>query len=353
MAPIEPESFWTGSDLSRWDNEQPNESSGHNVVLPLSDGLSSHQGTHCGHDTALSENIQFVDACFGSKVMAELWTFNKKAQVDKATIDQLNRRQDEQERHQERRVIMDWLTPIDYFTQQNESISRRQEGTGQWLLNSNEFQQWVNQSKQTLFCPGSPGAGKTIIASMIVDDLSTRFQNETCVGIAYLYCSFQRQHEQGPADLLLSLLKQLIQGLPYIPENVKTLYEHHRRKRTRPSFDEISTALYSTTTDYQRAFIVIDALDECQASDGGRRRFLSEIFDLQAKTGANLFATSRFIPEIVKEFEGSVSIEIRTRDEDVQRYLDGKMSQLRPFVLRDLALQENIKTEIVRTVNGM
>ena len=89
-----------------------------------------------------------------------------------------------------------------------------------------------------------------------------------------------------------------------MPESVKNLYERHKDKRTRPSFDEISKVLHSVVTGYSRAFIIIDALDECQVSDGGRRKFLSEIFNLQAKTGANLFATSRFIPEIMKEFEG-------------------------------------------------
>jgi hypothetical protein len=31
------------------------------------------------------------------------------------------------------------------------SIRRRQEGTGEWLLMSNEFQGWANQNKQILF----------------------------------------------------------------------------------------------------------------------------------------------------------------------------------------------------------
>src|SRR5436305_864300 len=83
------------------------------------------------------------------------------------------------ERHenQERRIICDWLSPIDYGTQQSDFISRRQEGTGQWLLNSDEFQQWTSQKKQTLFCPGIPGAGKTMISSIIVDHLTAIFRN--------------------------------------------------------------------------------------------------------------------------------------------------------------------------------
>jgi hypothetical protein len=67
-------------------------------------------------------------------------------------VDRLNRYQDDQER----RVIVDWLTPIDYASQQSDFISRRQEGTGLWLLESDEFQEWLGQSKKTLICPGIP-----------------------------------------------------------------------------------------------------------------------------------------------------------------------------------------------------
>ncbi len=63
--------------------------------------------------------------------------------------------------------------------------------------------------------------------------------------------------------------------------------------------------------------------------------------------------TSRFIPEIVKNFEGSISLEIRASDEDVRRYLEGHMSRLPSFVLRGLDLQEEIKTEIIKAVDGM
>jgi len=134
---------------------------------------------------------------------------------------------------------------------------------------------------------------------------------------------------------------------------VKSLYEHHKDKRTRPSFDEISKILHSTVVNYSRAYIIIDALDECQVSDGGRKKFLSEIFNIQAKTGANIFATLRFIPGIMKEFEGCISLEIRASNEDVRRYLDGHVSQLPSFVVRNPGLQEEIKSEIIKAVDGM
>jgi len=262
--------------------------------------------------------------------------------------------QDEQERHQERRTIVDWLIPIDYSAQQAYFISQRQEGTGLWLLGSYEFQTWLSESKQTLFCPGIPGAGKTIMTSIIVEHLSTRFQDDSTVGIAYLYCSYRRQREQKLADLFSSLLKQLVQQQPSTPESMKNLYERHKDKRTRPSFDEISKVLHSIIADYARTFIIIDALDECQVSDG-RREFLLEMFNLQARTGVNLLMTSRFIPEmeIQKEFKGCLSLEIRASDEDVKKYVDGHISRLPLFISRNLDLQREIRTEVTRAADGM
>jgi hypothetical protein len=84
-------------------------------------------------------------------------------------------------------------------------------------------------------------------------------------------------------------------------------------------------------------------------------KFLSEIFSLQAKTGASVFCTSRFIPEIMREFEtvACPSLEIRATKEDVQTYLDAHIPQLPPFVRHNTQLQDEIKTEIGKVVDGM
>lgn len=258
-------------------------------------------------------------------------------------------RQDDQDRQK----ILDWLTAVDYGPQQSDYLKRRQRGTGKWLLDSAEYQAWLNIGKQTLFCPGIPGAGKTILTSIVIDDLSTRFPAGQDVSIAYLYCNFRQRDEQSAEDLLASLLKQLTQEQSSLPDSVKALYDQHRDKRTRPSFNEISRALQSVAAMCSQVFIVVDALDECQASGGCRTKFLTEIFNLQAKCGAHLFATSRFILEITEVFKSSTSLEIRANRDDVERYLKGHMQQLPSFVRRNQQLQEEIKTGISEAVDGM
>ncbi|KAF3393739.1 putative ankyrin repeat protein [Penicillium rolfsii] len=249
--------------------------------------------------------------------------------------------------------ILNWLTPVNYGSDQSDNLRRGQEGTGQWLLDSTEYQTWLNADKETLFCPGIPGAGKTVLTAIVVNDLQNKFEGDTSVGLAYIYCNFRRRTEQKYEHFLAILLKQLIRGGCSMPDCVKSLYGKHSDKQTRPSFSELSQILHSVSAMYSRLFLIVDALDECQVFDGCQANLLSELLSLQTECGANIFVTSRYVPDVVKKFEANISVEIRARDHDVQRYLDGNLSQLPAFVTSSPELQDEIKTEIVRAVDGM
>ncbi|KAJ5480131.1 hypothetical protein N7530_005640 [Penicillium desertorum] len=264
----------------------------------------------------------------------------------KQTLEHLNQRQESDERS----CILDWLSAADYTSQQSDLLARRQEGTGQWLLDSEEYKHWLRTPRATLFCPGIPGAGKTICSAILVDDLITRFQDNPNVGIAYIYCKFNRQDEQKVQDLLSSLLKQLSEKRTSVPDAVKDLYTRYKATSTRPQFDKVSKALRSVASTYSEVFIVVDALDECESTC--RTRLLDEMMEIHAGAGANIFATSR-PAEMNDLFKAGGRLEIRAHENDVRRYLNGNMYRLPGFVSRNTALQEEIMTVISRHVQGM
>lgn len=255
----------------------------------------------------------------------------------------------------ERKAILDWLTPTNYSSQHNDFIERREPGTGEWFLESQEYGDLVSRIEPTLFSPGIPGSGKTILASIVIDDLLNRYQSDPNVGIAYIYLNFRQQEVQKLPHLLSSLLKQLLYKRPTLPESIRELHDEHTVKGTRPSIAELSAALNAVAASYKSVFLVIDALDECRVADGCRQEFINQLLSLQMQkgVGSSLFVTSRFIPEITEHFDDCLTLHIRASDEDVQKYVDSNLSRLSRCVRDDKELQGEIKREIVKCVDGM
>jgi hypothetical protein len=248
--------------------------------------------------------------------------------------------------------ILNWLSMTDYGTQLSDLLDRREEGTSEWLPDTPEFQQWIGGDRQTLFCQGMPGAGKTMMTSIAIDHLYSKYEDDHNIGIAYLYCNYRQQQDQKVQKILANLLKQLIQRQRFMSEEMKTLYERYKDKQSGPLLKEITRVLYSIIKDYKKVFILVDALDECQAPDGSHWTIFSELFSLQNKAGANLFVTSRVIPDIRNVFKDSLFLEIRARDEDIQKYVDNR-SMCSRVISRCPDLQEKIREEILKAVNGM
>ncbi|KAL7910347.1 hypothetical protein GGI35DRAFT_362990 [Trichoderma velutinum] len=258
----------------------------------------------------------------------------------------------------DRQDFLDWLTPVDYTLQQKDYFSKWQPGTGQWLLKSDIFQDWVDTSQETLFCPGIPGAGKTILTSIVVNNLFERFNKDTTVGIAYIYCNFRRPHEQTLYELLISLLKQLAYGQSRLPQNAKAIFDAYKDKTHRPSLKDTKKLLKYMVNSYARVFILIDALDECQGSDGCRASLLADIFLLRDESKANVFATSRLIPEIMEKFDTCKRMDVRASEDDVRRYVHGQlvgsnMEHLPSLIKHKPELKDEIIRGISDAVDGM
>ena len=245
---------------------------------------------------------------------------------------------------------MGWISSTDFPAQQSDFITRRQEGTGEWFLNNPKFTQWVQKPNGTLFCSGIPGAGKTIITAIAVDHLLKAVISST-VGVAYVYCNYKTRANQNAADLLAAILKQLVQTQPSIATPVERLHKQHADRGTRPSIEEIFSALQSVLTNYSIVYIAVDALDELPDRDDTRRQFLAKLQDMQGKVDLRLLATSRSIPGIRSELSTALTLEIRASDEDISRFVAGQ--KLPNCIQRDNTLQEIVRDRIVKAVDGM
>jgi hypothetical protein len=168
----------------------------------------------------------------------------------------------------------------------------------------------------------------------------------------YIYCNYKERSRQSVFNLVTSLLKQLVQDHTVAYESVKTLHLHHKNQETRPTLEQILEAFRLATGTFSKVFVVVDALDEC--SDTTRAELLTALRSLA--NPINLLVTSRDLASIAQEFRGTKHLDIRANDQDVRRYIEGRIPCapfLKIHVDKDATLQEEILKAITENVDGM
>jgi DNA polymerase III delta prime subunit len=249
--------------------------------------------------------------------------------------------------------ILDWLSPIDYGTEQSDFLDKRQQGTGQWLLNSGKFQHWYKNRGQILLFQGIPGAGKTIMAAAVNDYIGNKQRSDSDLGLAFVFCNFRRKHQQKPINILASILKQLARQDKRVLKEVKSLHARHTKMKTQPLQTEVHSALGTVGDCFRQTYVVIDALEETQIPRKQLLVFLSELFRIQKRIGLNLLVTSRISPDIERLFVQRKAglLEIRATDDDVRIFVEGNISQLPSFVTESTV--KTITEQILRAADGM
>ncbi|KAJ6571215.1 ankyrin repeat-containing domain protein, partial [Mycena capillaripes] len=244
-----------------------------------------------------------------------------------------------------------WLAPppLNFFLRQADVSQARQPGTGEWLLADPDFQEWKSAGG-TLWCHGIPGAGKTILVSMVVDHLSAESLG-TDTGVACIYLNHKESETQTPSNLLANLWKQLVLGRD-ISAKVQKMYKQQSEKGTTPSIDEIQDVLVSLVVELEKVYIVVDAVDEYPEI---QRHILLTRLAAMGRT-VNLMITSR--PHIAHDMPPPQikTLEIRANNEDVRRYIEEQI-KMSPRLLRHVQkqpdLREEIQSKIGTTVDGM
>ena len=252
---------------------------------------------------------------------------------------------------QQHHDLMQWLSRTDYPAQQHSILSQRQDGTAQWFLDSTEFMSWIDGTKRILFCPGIPGAGKTMIVAIGINYLMETRLSDDNIGIAYVFCSYKAELEQSETSLIAALLKQLVQFRPDLTNLVQTIYNN--RQGGKATLEDLYDALKSVCLAYDRVYLLVDALDEYDDKDKTRSSFIDRLFELQQSKCTRILATSRFLPAIVDRFGTALTLEVRASHQDIQRYVKGQMLHLPRCVQKDEALQEVIIREVADAADGM
>jgi len=242
--------------------------------------------------------------------------------------------------------LLDRICSINYRQQHRDAIIRHQHGTGEWFLDEPKYQAWASSSRGTLVCPGVPGAGKTMMAALVVEQQIRAAQPSTET-IAFIYYSYKRQDQQTLRHTIETIIRQIVDILPDTPTLVNAFLD----PTYVPSIKKLTEILHELLEPFSGLTIVTDALDECR--DGTRNDILSWIADLQTKASVRYLATTRdfYSNSSQSVFRDKPCLEIKASKHDLEVYARSRAQSLRARIQPDLL--EDLVGGVVTAADGM
>jgi hypothetical protein len=186
------------------------------------------------------------------------------------------------------------------------------------MLRTPEWPIWIEGKHRCLWIHGIPGAGKSILASYLAEEIrkccSSSSSGSSKLGHAYYYCYFGHDQDES-SHFLRWIISQLSRQSKRVPDELQDIYKSGRS----PSLPSLLSVLQTTIEEFERVYIVLDAVDESMP----REDLLRVIRDLSTDarfSALSLLATSREyidIEQILEAFSIPISMSNQFVEEDI------------------------------------
>ncbi|CAO2653806.1 Nn.00g032170.m01.CDS01 [Neocucurbitaria sp. VM-36] len=297
----------------------------------------------------MTRHYQLVET---SATVVQIEDFQKARNIDNDRFE--TERRDEELRRL--RTVYDWLRPAGVENDHYEFMKTRAAfpDTGRWLLDHPTFQEWFDPQypmvPPLLWLNGIPGAGKTILASIVVEE--ARKLNPTPT-VLYFYCKYRNPEQDNfravARTILAQMLKQDRDLLAYFYEKCCESGE-----AVLESCTNIESLLKEGFDNCKSVYIVIDGLDEC--SRNNRKditqwlRILVEDLPTSEPERIRCMFVSQDDGPARKDFSGLASLKIQSGDNkaDIELYC---RTQAEKLTLPPFSLAQERATAIAKTVS--
>ncbi|KAH6906616.1 ankyrin repeat-containing domain protein [Coprinopsis sp. MPI-PUGE-AT-0042] len=229
---------------------------------------------------------------------------------------------------------------------QQDTLAKAVEGTCVWLTEGEVLRIWLERGK-VLWGKGIPGAGKTVLAAIVIRHLQRLEALTGAISVAFVYIRYSEP--LSIRDILESLVAQTLERHADLIPYAEPLYLQHQREGTRPSQSELVDLLWAFIHSGKTMFFILDALDELSSED---RRTLVELL---ASMDVKLFVTSRPLQALERHFPEAQFFDIAARPADIALLI--KDSVRRNSELQELlslpGLEEHTAHAIQQAAGGM
>ncbi|KAF2680197.1 C2H2 domain-containing protein [Lentithecium fluviatile CBS 122367] len=170
-----------------------------------------------------------------------------------------------EEQNKKMKAVREWLAVGSQSQEDHDAccqIRKEFPSTGRWILKHEFVKDWMavdNPPTPIVWLTGIPGAGKTILASTIIEECKQ--QDSFITG--YFYCHYEGQGTNTAVGVLRGLIDQLLAQYPQL------LPPCHTKHSTsgEPSLRSLSLAkqlFENFCSTVSKLFIIVDGLDECE-----------------------------------------------------------------------------------------
>ncbi|OBT61859.1 hypothetical protein VE03_08815 [Pseudogymnoascus sp. 23342-1-I1] len=196
--------------------------------------------------------------------------------------------------------LLRWLSSEDFSARYNDIWSRREELTGDWLIENDRYNDWKTKPSSFLWLYGKAGSGKSYLSAPAIHSLADSCEDSPYKALAYYYFTFTEQPDQDASRMLSSMIRQLCGARPDRPAWLNNLGSTFRDKGARPTLKHLEAALWNAVKGFDAVYLIVDALDECTTSKGTRATLMRSLVKLQKCSPPNvhILVTSRKEPDI-------------------------------------------------------
>lgn len=186
----------------------------------------------------------------------------------------------------------------------------------------------MNKPKSFVWLYGKPGCGKSILASIIIENLKAHCRPKTETVVAFFYFDFADTEKRKCGNMIRSLITQLCLPNRDVPQALTSLYSSCDNGKTQPPLESLLSLLCEMIQQLQEVFIVLDALDEC--GEGEKLLNILENIAGWETDGLHILLTSRkdhnierWIKQICKE-QDKVEVQGEEVQNDISAYIRSK-----------------------------
>lgn len=209
-----------------------------------------------------------------------------------------------------------WLSPTDSDTPASEykkHLNSHAAGTGEWILETDQYCQWSQSKVGNLWIRGIPGCGKSVVAASFI----SRFRRINDGPVLFFFFREIIQANRSPRSLMQDFCHEMLEYSPWLQSQLSQLQTQHSSVESVP-YEKLWKCMATAMGSIGKVHCVVDALDEMEQ---GNDQFFQDLLDLgrQSSGSIKLILTSRQVPHVEKHLKGTSLVDLRLDRRNVDR----------------------------------